>query len=239
MGKLNKGVNTKVAAANELKAANKAKKDAVKSANKETKLAAEWSVGSDHRSKNKADKEELARQSADAKKAAKDAAAAADEEDIGKMKIKKVKKVKNDLPPELQAVMNKEKKKKGKKKTTKAGAKKAEDGPLQTAQKLAAKKIEGAEFEPSALPQNNTNRTRGIEATSGLESALSQLSTGPDLKEDAHPEKRMKAAYAAWEQRNLPRIKDEMPGLKLSQYKAHLFKEWKKSPENPMNAAGR
>jgi hypothetical protein len=33
----------------------------------------------------------------------------------------------------------------------------------------------------------------------------------------------------------LPQIKQDFPGLKLSQYKQKLFDLWKKSPENPLN----
>ena len=52
---------------------------------------------------------------------------------------------------------------------------------------------------------------------------------------DMHPEKRMKAAYAAFEERELPRLKAENPNLRLSQLKQMLRKDWMKSPENPMN----
>lgn len=44
----------------------------------------------------------------------------------------------------------------------------------------------------------------------------------------------MKAAYAAFEEKNLPRVKAENPNLRLSQLKQMLKKEWMKSPENPM-----
>ena len=56
-----------------------------------------------------------------------------------------------------------------------------------------------------------------------------------DTSLDKHPEKRMKAAYAAFEEVNLPRLKQENPTLRLSQIKQLLKKEWLKSPENPMN----
>ena len=51
---------------------------------------------------------------------------------------------------------------------------------------------------------------------------------------DRHPERRMKAAYTAFEERELPRLKAENPNLRLSQLKQLLRKEWMKSPENPM-----
>lgn len=52
---------------------------------------------------------------------------------------------------------------------------------------------------------------------------------------DKHPEKRMKAAYNAFEERRLKELKMESPTLRLSQLKQMIFKEWQKSPENPLN----
>lgn len=52
---------------------------------------------------------------------------------------------------------------------------------------------------------------------------------------DKHPEKRLKAAFKAYEVENLPRIKAENPSMRLSQWKQILFKEWTKSPQNPLN----
>ena len=57
---------------------------------------------------------------------------------------------------------------------------------------------------------------------------------GTTAKVDLHPEKRMKAAYTAFEERELPRLKSENPNLRLSQLKQVLRKEWMKSPDNPM-----
>ena len=52
---------------------------------------------------------------------------------------------------------------------------------------------------------------------------------------DRHPEKRMRAAYKRFEERELPLLKKEYPYLKFSQLQQLLFKKWKKSPENPLN----
>ncbi|KAJ3019083.1 hypothetical protein HKX48_002389 [Thoreauomyces humboldtii] len=57
----------------------------------------------------------------------------------------------------------------------------------------------------------------------------------PIDKMERHPEKRMKSAWAAFEEREMPLIKEELPKLRLTQYKQLLQKRWKKSPENPMN----
>jgi hypothetical protein len=56
---------------------------------------------------------------------------------------------------------------------------------------------------------------------------------------DAHPERRMKAAWLAYEEKQLPLLRMEKPGLKQSQYKDMIWRQWQKAPENPMVAAGR
>lgn len=73
-----------------------------------------------------------------------------------------------------------------------------------------------------------------VEARS-VEDAIATLSVEP--KVEKHPEKRMKASYLEFETRELPRLKQENPNLRLSQLKQILKKEWMKSPENPLNAA--
>ncbi|XP_063147081.1 coiled-coil domain-containing protein 124 [Candoia aspera] len=66
-----------------------------------------------------------------------------------------------------------------------------------------------------------------------IEDAIAVLSVAEDL--DRHPERRMKAAFSAFEEVNLPRLKQENPNMRLSQLKQLLKKEWMKAPENPMN----
>jgi len=73
------------------------------------------------------------------------------------------------------------------------------------------------------------------EIATGTAEAISALcAVLGDMKIDAHPEKRMKAAHLAFEERRLKELLVEKPGLKRSQYKDLIFKEWQKSPENPM-----
>lgn len=52
-----------------------------------------------------------------------------------------------------------------------------------------------------------------------------------------HPitDRRAKAAWNAYYEEQLPLVKQEMPGLKLNQYKDKIWKTWQKSPQNPMN----
>lgn len=85
------------------------------------------------------------------------------------------------------------------------------------------------------------NTEKGELSASGIDDALSALAlTGKDAgvgaKDiDRHPERRVKAAFAAYEERRLPELKKEQPGLRMQQMKNILFKEFQKSSENPMN----
>ncbi|XP_070817691.1 coiled-coil domain-containing protein 124 [Chaetodon trifascialis] len=85
--------------------------------------------------------------------------------------------------------------------------------------------------------EENVNRIIPDEGTveaRTIEDAIAALSTEPvDL--DHHPERRMKAAFAAYEEANMPRLKKENPNMRLSQLKQQLKKEWMKAPENPLN----
>lgn len=82
---------------------------------------------------------------------------------------------------------------------------------------------------------------KGELSASGIDDALNALAlTGRDggvgNKEiDRHPERRVKAAFAAFEEKRTPELRKEHPGLRLQQIKNLVFKEFQKSPENPMN----
>lgn len=54
---------------------------------------------------------------------------------------------------------------------------------------------------------------------------------------ERHPERRIKAAYAAFEEREMPKLRQEFPGLRLTQLREKLHKAWQKSPDNPFNQA--
>ncbi|XP_038207944.1 coiled-coil domain-containing protein 124 [Zerene cesonia] len=84
------------------------------------------------------------------------------------------------------------------------------------------------------LLEENLNRLQiDGELAQSVDEAISILSDKVDI--DKHPEKRLKAAYTAFEEINLPRLKAENPSLRLSQLKQMLRKEWLKSPQNPLN----
>lgn len=91
---------------------------------------------------------------------------------------------------------------------------------------------------PKVVPlEENLNRVMAdVHVAASIDQAISVLKV-EDSEEDRHPEKRMKAAYKAYEDSQLPMIKAENPSLKLSQLKQIIFKNWQKSPENPLNKA--
>ena len=52
---------------------------------------------------------------------------------------------------------------------------------------------------------------------------------------EKHPERRFKAAFEAYKERELPNLREEHPGLRLQQYNDLMYKHFQKSPENPFN----
>ncbi|XP_043280416.1 coiled-coil domain-containing protein 124 [Venturia canescens] len=72
------------------------------------------------------------------------------------------------------------------------------------------------------------------ETAHGIDEAIAVLGS-KESEIDRHPEKRLKAAYASFEERTMPIIKEQNPTLRLSQLKQILKKEWIKSPDNPLN----
>ncbi|KAK2813719.1 hypothetical protein FQN50_000117 [Emmonsiellopsis sp. PD_5] len=81
------------------------------------------------------------------------------------------------------------------------------------------------------------NKNTSLNA-SGIDNALDALSltTSTDAtKIDRHPERRFKAAYAAFEARRLPEVEAEQPGLRRQQRIELVRREFEKSEENPFN----
>ncbi|PPS11669.1 hypothetical protein GOBAR_AA08965 [Gossypium barbadense] len=70
-----------------------------------------------------------------------------------------------------------------------------------------------------------------------VEEAIAQMAVADNLPADRHPERRLKASFKAFEEAELPRLKEEKPGLTHTQYKDLIWKLWKKSPDNPLNQA--
>jgi hypothetical protein len=100
--------------------------------------------------------------------------------------------------------------------------------------KTAQKKSRGLDL--GQLDDTPSGKPGALNA-SGIDNALDALSlTGGDSsKVEKHPERRFKAAYAAFEARRLPEIEEENPGLRRQQRIDLCRKEFDKSEENPFN----
>eukprot|EP00823_Brevimastigomonas_motovehiculus_P000398 TRINITY_DN10491_c0_g1_i1.p1 TRINITY_DN10491_c0_g1~~TRINITY_DN10491_c0_g1_i1.p1 ORF type:complete len:229 (-),score=94.77 TRINITY_DN10491_c0_g1_i1:202-888(-) len=94
-------------------------------------------------------------------------------------------------------------------------------------QKLAAIKAE----EIAKYGEKNV-----VDASFSIDNAIAALKLSNDDEEkDRHPERRMKAAFLAYEDDHLPQLKTENPSLKMTQLKEKLWKQWLKAAENPFN----
>ena len=107
-------------------------------------------------------------------------------------------------------------------------------------QKEAKKEVSEEEYAAIVDVKNDNLDTEKIDA-SGIDAAVDAMSalgvSGVVSSGVGAPggTMNMKAAYAAFEEKEMPRLKEDRPGLKQSQYKEALFKLWKKSPMNPQN----
>lgn len=90
----------------------------------------------------------------------------------------------------------------------------------------------------AADPPSTSTAAPALNA-SNIDDALDALSlattTANAQQVDRHPERRYKAAYAAYEARRLPELEEEMKGLRRGQRIEVVRKEFEKSPENPFN----
>ena len=104
--------------------------------------------------------------------------------------------------------------------------------------KTATKKAKGLDLSQLDEPASSSKANPALNAT-GIDNALDALSltsANQNLeKVDKHPERRFKAAYAAFEARRLPEIEEERPGLRKQQRIDIARKEFEKSPDNPFN----
>ncbi|KAF9920392.1 hypothetical protein FBU30_009790 [Linnemannia zychae] len=193
--------NSKVAAANERKAASANAKNAKKAAEQEVKDAADWAKGA---KVNKKEADEQKRQEQLAKK--REAARALEEEEKG-LKSKPLKPIKGE-------------EKKAVKKTQKA---EAFGNEVKVVEEFSASNIDDA--------LDLLSLTGAPAGTNG------PITTGKGKDIDRHPERRFKAAFAAYLDREMPILKKEHPGLRQNQMHDMLYKQFQKSPENPFNQA--
>ncbi|VVT58772.1 uncharacterized protein SAPINGB_P006376 [Magnusiomyces paraingens] len=104
------------------------------------------------------------------------------------------------------------------------------------AEKIAERRTRGLDsFLAAEDAKESTLHASGIDdALAALELTGSKAS-GNKADVERHPERRYKAAHAAYEEQRLPELKLEHPGLRMQQYKELIHKEFEKSPENPFN----
>ena len=237
------------------KVASQAAKDAKSAAERENDAQADWSKGANNKGASKAEAaaakaDELAR-----KKKEKADLLAEEEANLGPggKVAKKVptlsknkggkKKKNNDLSfLEDALVSGAEKKVKAKKKADLAKAEKLKALQLQT------KKNDEEPMDPllantegmigatsNDLVGRAANKALDEEnAASGIDGALDSLHVsvstgGTGIHTSA------KGLFKAYEARMMSEIKEDYPGLKLSQIKEKIFQKWKKSSENPAN----
>ncbi|KXG46385.1 Protein of unknown function DUF1014 [Penicillium griseofulvum] len=102
--------------------------------------------------------------------------------------------------------------------------------------KTAQKKTRGLDLSQLDDAPAGSKKESALSAT-GIDNALDALSLASKdtSKIDRHPERRFKAAYAAFEERRLPEIEQENPGLRRNQRMELCRKEFEKSEENPFN----
>ncbi|BDD61383.1 hypothetical protein MPDQ_001213 [Monascus purpureus] len=101
--------------------------------------------------------------------------------------------------------------------------------------KAPAKKSRGLDLSQLDEPASRKGATLNASGIDNALDALSLTSAGDSTKVDRHPERRFRAAYAAYEARRLPEIEKEKPGLRKQQRVELCRKEFEKSEENPFN----
>eukprot|EP01063_Lacrimia_lanifica_P035784 TRINITY_DN690_c1_g1_i1.p2 TRINITY_DN690_c1_g1~~TRINITY_DN690_c1_g1_i1.p2 ORF type:complete len:222 (+),score=150.45 TRINITY_DN690_c1_g1_i1:57-722(+) len=101
------------------------------------------------------------------------------------------------------------------------------------------KRVVSEKDQEALLLKENTNENQDVDATGvdGVMKRLEQVDITGKEAEDMNPERRMKAAHAAFDKKMMPILKADNPGLKRTQLKEMCWKLWNKSPENPLVAA--
>lgn len=254
-----KGINEKKQKGMEIKAANKAKKDAVAAAEQKRREDEEWSKGANSRSVDRATAMAEKADEQARKRAEKAALLAAEEAAMSGKPVKKLstasnskkggKKKLNDVSLlEDALVSDADKKVKAQKRAARLKREQEErermererqremekknlDPLMANTDAMIGDSINVVEVEGGRL---NASLVPGEIDASGIDAALSSMKLASGVVDD-HPEKRMKALHKAFEEKMMPEMKKEYPGLKRSQYLEKIFILWKKSPENPMN----
>ncbi|ESK92188.1 hmg-box variant [Moniliophthora roreri MCA 2997] len=212
-----KGGNAKKEAGRAKKAENEAKKAEAVAAERERKEAAEWIDPMSKSSKSKAEKEE--KRKADLARKAENARLLDEEEKGSAAKVKSAPKA-------------------GAKK--KAAEKPAGPGALAAGGGLDAVSTKDEKPGTEAPKEVESYAATGIDNMLDLLEVVNAKTDKASVGAQAagierHPERRFKAAFEAYSERELPQLRKDYPGLRLQQYKDLLYKQFQKSEENPFN----
>ncbi|OBZ75544.1 hypothetical protein A0H81_04861 [Grifola frondosa] len=210
-----KGGNAKKESGRAKKAENEAKKNAAAEATKERKEAEKWDDGA-KASKSKEEKEEKRR--AELARKAENARLLAEEEASGPSKVKSAPKAKKAASKAV--------------KPAGPGAIAAGGGLEAVADNEKPQDAPPAEVESfSATGLDNALDLLDVVTAKMDKASVGQQAAGIER----HPERRFKAAFEAYKEREMPNVRADRPGLRQQQYQEILFKQFQKSPENPFN----
>jgi hypothetical protein len=237
-------VNLKQEKGRALKAENEAKKQAVQDKQRDAAEAVEWQQGTNAR---KASRDEAVASKADeaARRRQEKAALLAEEEanagssSLRKAPVNKKKGPKTDLAlleGALQSAADKKVKLKRldlQRKQEQGMEKLTELVPAMDPLLANTEKMIGLMDDELVGRQANRAKMEEDIGASGIDAALASLSVAG--AGGNAPSKSSKTLYNEFEERMLPVVKAEFPGLRLSQYKEKIWQLWKKSPENPAN----
>ena len=112
----------------------------------------------------------------------------------------------------------------------KEAAERAQEDKAAAARKAAKKEVDERAYD-ALVSVRNANRAEDTVDASGMDQALAALDAislegdgSAASAGDKHPEKRMRAAWAAYEAAELPALQAEKPNLKRTQYRDMLWK---------------
>lgn len=207
------------------KAKAQAEKEKTNAHANEARKASQWSDGADARgNKKKQDQEQKDAEKAAQRQAKKDLEAREDAE------------LTNMKPAAGKA--RKAAKAKSKKKKNDLSAIDAFLGEEAKAAKTKAAKAKPA-GEDMLRPNRNREKgeavAKGDVDASGVDNALAALDMQDAAATAGGKKPNRKALHMAFEEAEMPRMREENPGLKRSQLKERVWKEWLKSPLNPDN----
>ncbi|KAH8929308.1 DUF1014-domain-containing protein [Atractiella rhizophila] len=199
------GENAKKETGRAKKAANEAQKAVQKAADAEAKEAEKWSQGAKGKS---AKEDKVDKAAAAAARKAENARLLAEEEASAPKTVKSGPTAKGKSAPKPATAAS-------------ASAPKKDDIPdFDQPESFSASGIDDALDMLTLVTEKKDKAAEGARAAQSI---------------DSHPERRFKAAFEAYKDRELEQLKKERPGMRLNQYHDILYKQFQKSPDNPFN----